>query len=48
MKKEIKKLKYRIELQEVIKGKKRSMFSMPITEKEFDKFLNHNFEVRKL
>jgi len=39
--------RFRLELQEVTNGKKLSMFSMPITEKEFDKFLHYKFEVQK-
>jgi len=41
------KFKYRMELQEITKGKNMPMFSMPITEKEFDKFLNYKFECKK-
>jgi len=46
-KKLARKFKYRMELQERIKGKSMSMFSMPITEKEFDKLLNYKFECKK-
>ena len=38
-----KKFKYRLELQD---QKASPLFSMPINEKEFDKFLKYNFKVR--
>jgi len=40
-------LKYRIKLIGIDSKKEWNLFSMPITEKEFDKFLHYKYEVQK-